>query len=276
MTPTITAPGLVQLTRAGVEAFSRQRAEPDWLLHARLAAWDRYEALPKPTTRDKGWKRTDISRLDLDRLAAPFEGAAAPSQGDLSTAIGESAEQSGLLVLRNGLTARLELDDQLARRGVLIMRLADAVRDYPQLVRDHLSRRQVSPTESKLDALAAALWTEGVLVYVPRGVTLEAPIQLVHWNDAPGATLSQTLIIAEEASSVSLVSSYTSPEGLPESLASGESTSSPSRPPASATSTSRSATPRTGASWASAPSRRATAPSPGSPSSSAAAQAATS
>ena len=43
MTQAITeAAALVELSRAGVEAFSRRRGEPDWLLEARLAAWERF------------------------------------------------------------------------------------------------------------------------------------------------------------------------------------------------------------------------------------------
>jgi len=60
-----------QLSSAFVERFSRERHEPEWLRDCRLAAWERYERMPKPTTRDEGWRRTDISALDLDRLAAP-------------------------------------------------------------------------------------------------------------------------------------------------------------------------------------------------------------
>jgi Fe-S cluster assembly protein SufD len=55
------------LSRASVEALSRQRSEPDWLRQARLAAWERYETLQMPTTRDPGWRRTDLGGLDLER-----------------------------------------------------------------------------------------------------------------------------------------------------------------------------------------------------------------
>jgi Fe-S cluster assembly protein SufD len=220
MTQTTTEPpALVALSAEGVEAYSRRRGEPDWLRLARLAAWERYEALPVPTVRDKGWRRTDLAGLDLDRLAAPSDGTTAESDADLSTLVDES---TGFLILRNGQVDRVRLDEQLVRRGVLVMSLAEAVRERPELVRDHLSRRQVSPTESKLDALAAALWNDGALVYIPRGVDVEAPIQVVHWADAPGAALTMTLVVAEEASSATIVNSYASPVDRPESLAAGE------------------------------------------------------
>jgi len=103
------------LGREAVEAFSRQRSEPDWLRASRLAAWTRYVALPKPTLQDYGWRRTDIRALDLDRLlsqAGPAAAVAAPAA--LDATIDESTERAGLLVLRNGTVVLRELDEGLA------------------------------------------------------------------------------------------------------------------------------------------------------------------
>lgn len=223
MTQTTTeATRLVALSREGVEAFSQRRGEPDWLREARLLAWERYEALPKPTLRDAGWRRTDISGLDLERLAAPAEQPGGAS-GPLSRASDDvdAAGQAGALVLREGEVERATLDETLVKRGVLVMSLAEAVRERPELVREHLDRRPVGPSEGKLDALAAALWNAGALVYVPRGVEVAAPIRVVHHADGPGAALSMMLVVAEEASSLVLVNEYASADGRPESLAAG-------------------------------------------------------
>ena len=211
------------LSREAVEAFSRRRGEPDWLRLARLAAWERYEALPKPTTRDESWRRTDISALDLDRLARPAAddapGAASPDA--IAAAIGQAADQAGLLVLRNGKVERCELDDKLAERGVLFLSLAEAIAQEPEQVRRYLRPERERPSEGKLEALAAAFWNDGVFVYVPRGLSIESPFQVVHWSDAEGSALTRTIVVAEEASCLALVDSYASPPDHPESLASG-------------------------------------------------------
>jgi Fe-S cluster assembly protein SufD len=218
---TTEAAALVELTRSGVEAFSRRRGEPDWLREARLAAWERYEALDKPTTRDASWRRTDLSGLDLERLAAPADGPSSGPRADLSAAVGESAGLAGLLVLRNGEVDQLRLDEQLARRGVLLMGLSEAVREKPELVRPYLTSAEPRPYASKLTALTAALWSEGIFLYVPRGLAVEQPFQLVHWSDGSGSSLFHTLVVAEEASSATVIESYASPEDRPESLSSG-------------------------------------------------------
>jgi Fe-S cluster assembly protein SufD len=210
----------VAIDRGAVEALASQRGEPDWLRAARLAAWERFETLPRPTLQTEGWRRTDIRALDLERLASPASAPANPAP-DLAESLGAATERAGLLVLHNGAVARAELSEALASRGVLLMSLAEAVQTRPELVQPYLSSGRVRPNSSKFDALAAALWTDGVLVYLPRNTIAEAPLQIVHWVDAPGAALSHTLIVAEEGSQAALVESFVSPPDQPESLACG-------------------------------------------------------
>jgi Fe-S cluster assembly protein SufD len=50
-------------------------------------------------------------------------------------------------------------------------------------------------------------------VYVPRGVDVEVPLQSFRWLAAPGTlTASRTIVVAEEASSVTFIDHVTSPE----------------------------------------------------------------
>ena len=114
------------LNRAAVEQHASRRGEPAWLVEARLAAWERFEALPTPTTRDDGWKRTDLSGLDLERLAEPAaQAVAGPTDRGLTAAAGDSADQAGLLVLRDGQVERSQLAEGLATGGVLFTSLAE-------------------------------------------------------------------------------------------------------------------------------------------------------
>ena len=71
---------LTGFSREAVEALSHWKQEPEWVLAARLAAWETYEQLPMPKRTDEEWRRTDTRTLKLDVLR-PFvseNGAAAP------------------------------------------------------------------------------------------------------------------------------------------------------------------------------------------------------
>src|SRR4051794_41333939 len=79
-----TAPTLpATISREAVAALSAHLDEPAWLREQRLAAWERYEALPMPKmNRGIGdWWKVDISDVHLETLA-PFVPAPADSDGD--------------------------------------------------------------------------------------------------------------------------------------------------------------------------------------------------
>ena len=63
-------------TREAVEQISSDRSEPTWLRKARLAAWKRFETTPMPdSSKDEDWRRTDISKLDLEAFTPALNGA---------------------------------------------------------------------------------------------------------------------------------------------------------------------------------------------------------
>jgi Fe-S cluster assembly protein SufD len=74
------------LSREAVEAFARQRGEPDWLVQLRLRAFDVYQAAPLPDTRTEGWRRTSLSGLKLPETP-PADGPAATWQAPAGVSI---------------------------------------------------------------------------------------------------------------------------------------------------------------------------------------------
>ena len=52
--------------------------------------------------------------------------------------------------------------------------LEDAVRTHPEIVQKYL-HKLVTPNKDKFAALHTAFWSGGVFLYVPEGVTVEAP-----------------------------------------------------------------------------------------------------
>jgi Fe-S cluster assembly protein SufD len=117
----------------------------------------------------------------------------------------EDHAASGHLVLIDGHVVHADLDAALAEKGVVLASLHEAVAKHAEKVREHLAV-VVPPEEGKLAALNAALWADGVFLYVPRGVRLELPIRVTRWLSEPGAAyFSRVLIVAERESQVSYV-----------------------------------------------------------------------
>ncbi len=200
--------------------------EPQWLRERRDHAWDVYERTPLPTTRLEEWRYTDLRRkLDLEALQlssappAPDDFGAWPLR--LREAIALDREASGRLVIINGRVVHAELDAGLAAKGVVFMSLHEAVEKHEDLVKDYLATRAVPAEESKFAALNAALWNDGILLHVPRGVRLEQPVRVTRWYSESGmAYLSRTLIVADPASRVSFVDEVLSDDFATQTLTS--------------------------------------------------------
>lgn len=213
-----TRPGVETITAASIEQTSRAQGEPEWLTRLRLAAWSLAEALPLPTRFTEGWRRIDLGGLDLDRLVGQqATGKVAEAHSALADNLSGVA---GSLRIEDGTVVEQYLAPELQRRGVVLTSLRQALKDRPQLVEQHLGRL-VTGEESKLVALAAALWTDGLFLYVPAGVAIEQPIlsRVASTNGAP--TFFRSLIVTDQATDVTIVEDFVSDEGAGESLASG-------------------------------------------------------
>ncbi len=190
---------------------ARASGEPEWLAERRRHAWTIYESTPMPTTRLEEWRYTDLEeKLDLDvlhlgsTLARPDEPESFP--GGLRSAMEEDREASGHLVLIDGAVVHTDIRPDLAEQGVILSSLRDAVAEHPDKVKQYLATVAVPPEEGKFAALNAALWSDGIFLYVPKNVRLDLPVRVTRWiSEAGAAFFSRTLIVAEPHSQVSYV-----------------------------------------------------------------------
>src|SRR5262245_39157497 len=95
-----------------VEAFSAVRGEPAWLRNVRLRGWGAFSPQPMPTTRDEGWRRTDLRALDLDALLNPPAYLPAPNQpvACVKRVLAKSNAVAGTLVVQDSAEVSTELD----------------------------------------------------------------------------------------------------------------------------------------------------------------------
>jgi Fe-S cluster assembly protein SufD len=202
------------LSEEAVERISAD--EPQWLRERRRHAWSVYEATPMPTTKLEEWRYTDLSKkLDLDPLRLP-EAPPAPDDPEawpepLRAAMDEDREASGHIVVIDGHVVHADVSDDLAKQGVVLCSLHEATGQHAELLEQHLATEAVPAEEGKFAALNAALWNDGVLLYVPKGVRLEVPVRVTRWlTEAGAAYLSRVLIVAERGSQVSYVDEFLS------------------------------------------------------------------
>ena len=167
----------------------------------RAAALEAYERLELPVWRRSGFWSTSLQSLDLD--LNPLND---PSAIDANRArvIGvpevvsrtlPDRPRAGRLVQNGGDVVEIELDPALAERGVILCSLQDAFHDHGELVSPWYSKR-LRIDRHKLEAANAAFWTGGAFLYVPPGVTVEDPFEIVYAIDGAGvAQYGRTLVL---------------------------------------------------------------------------------
>lgn len=174
----------------------------------RRSAWQEFENLPVPSTTDEAWRRTDLRALNFQKLTlAQGDGSIdrvqpLPPAELLDPLIGD--KQGGQIVLQTSEITRY-LDPLIADQGVVFTDFQTALREYPQIL-ERILGKVVRSGDGKFAALTAALSQRGVLVFVPKGVRLEAPLHSILWGPGNGLLLlSHLLIYVDDGASLTYV-----------------------------------------------------------------------
>ncbi len=151
-----------------------------FLVERRREAAERSAALPVPTISDEHWRYTNLRGIDF----TGYTPAAAP----------------------------VSLEAGSLPAGVVFMDLESAAAEHPEIVERHLG--SIVGTDEKFAAENAALWRDGVLLYVPRGVEVPEPVRATFAiREAGAAQHWRVLIVAEEGARLTFVEEHA--EGEP-------------------------------------------------------------
>ena len=184
--------------------------EPEWLAARRERAASLRGTLDLPRFKGAaGWEFTDLGKLDLDAFG--------PAPADAELALPEPLFEPPEPIVLTQVDGASEPGEATAD-GVVVMSLADAAREHPELVEPHLGTI-VSADDDIFTATNDAGWTGGAFVYVPRGVHVEAPILLSAVSAAAGSALQRrVLIVLDEGAEADVWEQYLSADTESETL----------------------------------------------------------
>ena len=162
------------LSEDTVRRIADERDEPEWLLETRLNALSALETADLPDViQTPGRRWTDLEALDFEALVDPL------NQAD------ETERTAG--------------DDE-----VVVLPFTEALAEYGDVIEANFGS-VLDPEHNYLTALSVALFTTGTFVYVPEGVDVEDVTVRAEMNSR--SLFSQTLVVAEESSSVTILES---------------------------------------------------------------------
>lgn len=208
------------LTEDVVRQISKEKNDPEWMTEFRLRSLKTYNELDIPN-----WG-PPIDGLDMDNIITyvrpkgemsakweevpediknTFEKLGIPQSERLSLA-GVGAQYDSEIVYHN-------VRKEVAALGVVYTDIESALKgDMTDMVRSHFMKL-IPPSEHKFAALHGAVWSGGSFVYVPKGVSVEIPLQSYFRLNAPGAgQFEHTLIIVEDDAYLHFIEGCSAPK----------------------------------------------------------------
>ncbi len=212
-----------------IRLISDRKGEPGWMLEWRLKAYAGWKQMEEPHWA-KVWHQK-IDYQDIHYYAAPKAKAGPKSLDEVDPELLATYEKLGIPLKERAILAGVEqgapnvavdavfdsvsvattFKETLQKAGVIFCPISEAVRDYPNLVRQYLGS-VVPVADNFYAALNSAVFTDGSFVYVPKGV--RCPMELSTYfriNARNTGQFERTLIIADAGSYVSYLEGCTAP-----------------------------------------------------------------
>ncbi|MCR9192508.1 MAG: Fe-S cluster assembly protein SufB [Gammaproteobacteria bacterium] len=215
------APGLDESV---IRRLSAIKKEPEFILEWRLQAFRHWQTLTPPT-----WSSVHFPRIDYQAISyysAPKKLEDGPKSLDevdpellrtyekLGIPLHEQELLAGVVAVDavfDSVSVATTFKEKLAEEGIIFCPLSEAVHLCPDIVKKYLGS-VVPYRDNFYAALNSAVFSDGSFVYIPKGV--RCPMELSTYfriNAASTGQFERTLIIADEASSVSYLEGCTAP-----------------------------------------------------------------
>ena len=173
------------------------------------------------------WHNLSIEPIDYQALSyysAPKARPQLASMDEVDPEVRRTFEKLGIPLEEQKLLANVAVDavfdsvsvgttfrKKLAEMGVIFCSFSEAVKDYPELVKQYLGS-VVPYTDNFYATLNSAVFSDGSFVYIPKGV--KCPMELSTYfriNAKNTGQFERTLIVADEGSHVSYLEGCTAP-----------------------------------------------------------------
>jgi Fe-S cluster assembly protein SufD len=195
-------------THAAVTDLAAHQATltgPSWLQRLREQARKKFETSSWPTTSEEEWRRTNLSPFEFEvyETAVPDPAQATQTSGTVTSDVPRAA----LLRYSGDSLVSAQISEDVAGKGVVAADIGAVPEDSPAhtAAKDALTSL-LEKADNRLQFWNLALASAIPVVYVPRNVTVDAPVE-IHFSSGGDEVISAPLVvvIAEEGSSATVI-----------------------------------------------------------------------
>lgn len=179
--------------------INQTRSTLDWVAEIQANAALDFAAFGLPNRHDEDWRYSPPDAL-LKHRFAPAAMTVTPSISSAMTATHFTPYQ---VVLTDGIICQMPP----LPAGVIVQPLIQAMVEHPDKVKPYLGK--ILQHEHGFQALNTAMLQQGLLIYVPAGMELQAPLWLTHWQTATEQVIYlRHLVVLEAGSQMTLMEDY--------------------------------------------------------------------
>lgn len=205
-----------------IRTISAKKGEPDWLLEFRLEAYRYWLTQEQPT-----WGHLTLPEIDYQAISYYADPTKKSADGEkkeldpelvktfdkLGIPLEERLALSGMAVdaVMDSVSVKTTFKEKLAEKNIIFCSISEAVKEYPDLVRQYLGS-VVPYRDNYFAALNSAVFSDGSFVYIPQGT--RCPMELSTYfriNARNTGQFERTLIICDKGSYVSYLEGCTAP-----------------------------------------------------------------
>ncbi len=183
---------------------------PKWLVEKRDSLRLTFNETPLPRRGLHLWRYTDPSEFVADTSASVAFTPSPNFAGTEAELLRQLKEKhlAALVIDRGGREISVNTSDEMAKLGVIILPLAQAVSSHAPIV-EPLLYQLINNQTGKFEALNGTLWHDGVFVFVPDNKTVCLPIHLLR-EAGIGASrqFPRLLVVVGNNSQITLVDEY--------------------------------------------------------------------
>ncbi len=191
-----------------IKEISKSKKEPKWMTDFRLKSYKAFKEIPNPNFGPE--LKIDFDKINYykkvtDKVENNWDNVSCPIKNTFEEIGLINAEKKYL----NGVGAQFESEvvyhnmiKQLEEKGVIFCSTDDALKNYPELFKKYFNTL-VKYDENKYTALNGAVWSGGTFIYVPKGITIDRPLQsYFRLNTKHMGQFERTLIIVDDDSHI--------------------------------------------------------------------------
>ncbi|HZF00514.1 MAG TPA: Fe-S cluster assembly protein SufD [Methylomirabilota bacterium] len=187
-------------------------SQPKWLAPIRKAGIASFADQGFPKLSDEDWRFTNVAPIAKLNFQLAKEVSVNGAESKLIDESAFTKLYGHRLVFVNGFFCAKLSSIKPVAGGVRIENLSAALAKDSALIEKHLGK-YARTNDNSFAALNQAFFTDGAFIFVPKGVEVAEPVQLIYISSAKNSgevILPRNLIIAEANSKLTVVESYIS------------------------------------------------------------------